>query len=126
MQPIQVPFLSPEYFTLIDAHPELASAFALGQEVIALSGGIAYQVVPSGTPVQTPILPTAVVTGPALPTPIAAQRLTITPLPGSGATTLPIPTVTSSAPAANSPCLAGILPCALLFFLWMIFRVRRN
>ena len=46
MKTTPVEFLSPEYFTLVAAHPELADAFALGEQVIALSNGVAYEVVP--------------------------------------------------------------------------------
>ncbi len=45
MQARQVEFLSPEYFDLVSARPDLADAFALGDQVIALSQGIAYKVV---------------------------------------------------------------------------------
>ncbi|MBA3336594.1 MAG: VWA domain-containing protein, partial [Chloroflexia bacterium] len=46
MTPIEVPFASDEYFALLSSHPDLAAAFALGQGVIAISDGLAYQVVP--------------------------------------------------------------------------------
>ena len=47
MTPQAVKFASDEYFQLLEEHPELADSFALGQEVIAISGGQAYQVVPN-------------------------------------------------------------------------------
>ena len=46
MEPVQVEFASEEYFALLAEHPDLAEAFALGDHVIALSDGIAYEVVP--------------------------------------------------------------------------------
>jgi Ca-activated chloride channel homolog len=49
MQPLRVAFLSPDYFRLAESWPELAVAFALGREVIALAGGQAYQVVAEGS-----------------------------------------------------------------------------
>ena len=45
-EPVQVVFLSDEYFALLDEHPDLADAFALGDHVIAISDGVAYEVVP--------------------------------------------------------------------------------
>ncbi|HET9660197.1 MAG TPA: VIT domain-containing protein [Thermomicrobiales bacterium] len=44
MEPIQVEFASDEYFALLAEHPDLAVAFALGDHVIALSDGVAYEV----------------------------------------------------------------------------------
>jgi Ca-activated chloride channel family protein len=43
----KVPFLSEDYFNLVEVSTELATAFALGERVIAISGGIAYEVVGS-------------------------------------------------------------------------------
>ena len=48
MKTVQVAFLSDDYFKLSQADPELASAFALGSHVIAISGGTAYEVVEEG------------------------------------------------------------------------------
>jgi Ca-activated chloride channel family protein len=43
----KVPFLSEDYFHLVNASEEIALAFALGESVIVISGGIAYEVVDS-------------------------------------------------------------------------------
>ncbi len=54
---VRVPFLSEDYFTLVDASAELGAAFALGQQVIVSVGGVTYQVVDadeSGDPLQFP------------------------------------------------------------------------
>ena len=45
MSTIQVAFLSDDYFDLVAASSELAAAFALGERVIALADGDAYEVV---------------------------------------------------------------------------------
>jgi Ca-activated chloride channel family protein len=45
METIKVPFLSDDYFALADARRDLAAAFALGQRVIALADGEAYEIV---------------------------------------------------------------------------------
>ncbi len=45
MTPIIIPFASDEYFSLLSDHPELGSAFALGQDVIVVHGDTVYQTV---------------------------------------------------------------------------------
>lgn len=57
MQTTRVSFLSDDYFALSASRPNLAAAFALGTHVIALSDGIAYEVVDvneSSQPIQIP------------------------------------------------------------------------
>lgn len=57
MSTIKVPFLSDDYFDLASSRPTLADAFALGQRVIVLLDGKAYEVVGSGEvtpPVEIP------------------------------------------------------------------------
>ena len=49
MKTVQVAFLSDDYFRLSQLSPELRSAFALGSHVIALSDGIAYEIVDEGS-----------------------------------------------------------------------------
>ena len=44
METVRVEFASEEYFALLAEHPDLAVAFALGDHVIALSDGVAYEV----------------------------------------------------------------------------------
>jgi Ca-activated chloride channel family protein len=46
METTKVVFLSDDYFALLDEHSDLADAFALGDRVIAISDGVAYEVVP--------------------------------------------------------------------------------
>lgn len=48
MTPRAVIFLSDAYFALLTAQPELARYFALGEQVIVVLGGVAYQVTPAG------------------------------------------------------------------------------
>jgi Ca-activated chloride channel family protein len=45
MTTLRVPYLSEMYFDLLEARPDLGPAFALGNRVIALSAGQAYEVV---------------------------------------------------------------------------------
>jgi Ca-activated chloride channel family protein len=97
--PVKVAFLSEDYFALLQARPELAGAFALGPQVIALAGGTAYQVVDenqSVPPLQIPATPEPQVKPTSSP---AGQ-----------------PTPSGDHPAGDSParnglnCLGGLLP----------------
>jgi Ca-activated chloride channel family protein len=72
MKTVPVEFLSADYFALVADHPELANAFALGEQVIAISGGDAYEVVPG----KTTLLPVNITPTPTIFTgPIATQEL---------------------------------------------------
>lgn len=57
MTTMRVSFLSEDYFALATARPELAAAFALGQRVIALADGVAYEVVGTDAPADSISLP---------------------------------------------------------------------
>ena len=52
METVEVSFLSNDYFSLANSRPNLAEAFALGMKVIAISDGIAYEVVEEGVSVD--------------------------------------------------------------------------
>jgi len=123
MKPIQVPFLSEEYFALAQARPELAAAFALGEKVIAISDGKAYQVVEEGAPVEPVSVP---------PTSTPAQITEGAPISteeAPAATESVAPAVSPSAPEtglpkapAQLPCIGGLLPLVLLPFGLFIWR----
>jgi Ca-activated chloride channel homolog len=55
MVPVEVPFLSEEYFTLAQSRPDLAAALALGERVIVVADGKVYRVTAehAGTMVQS-------------------------------------------------------------------------
>lgn len=57
MKPIQVEFLSPDYFKLAQSSPEIGAALALGERVIVVTGATAYEVVSQGTPTGPVTLP---------------------------------------------------------------------
>ncbi len=44
METVKVQFASDDYFALLDRYPDLADAFALGDRVIAISHGVAFEV----------------------------------------------------------------------------------
>jgi len=57
MTTLRVPFLSADYFTLANSRSELGDAFALGQDVIIVVEGVAYEVVGAedqGDPIVLP------------------------------------------------------------------------
>ncbi|OGN90184.1 MAG: hypothetical protein A2Y88_09420 [Chloroflexi bacterium RBG_13_48_10] len=105
-QTMKIDFLSQDYFNLVAAHPELADAFALGERVIALSKGIAYEVLASDAPAQN-------VSVTPMPTPNRSDEPLITP------TQIP----TEDTPKQSSGiCSAGFLPVLLVPFLMMFVR----
>ena len=85
MQPIQVSFLSTDYFKLVASRSELASAFALGENVIVVVDGKAYKVVPDNTTVPPVVIPP---TQPA-PTTVVVLPGQNTPTPGPSVTVIP-------------------------------------
>jgi Ca-activated chloride channel family protein len=105
-----IDFLSQGYFDLVAAHPELADAFALGEQVIALSDGMAYEVLP-GEIIAQPVNPTAT------PTPISSDTPIITPTQ--------TPTQDTPKPSTG-PCAAGVLPIAFIpLFVLLVKKPRR-
>jgi Ca-activated chloride channel family protein len=106
-----VAFLSPNYFALLQARPELAPAFALGGRVIAFADGMVYEVVPSDTAVEPLEVP---------PTP---ELIAGTALPTVNPTPTPAPTV-PPAPGSVPGCLGGLLPLAIIPL--GIFQFRRR
>lgn len=104
MTATRVAFLSKDYFDLIAARPELATAFALGPRVIAIADGRVYEVVPADTAVPAVEIP-------ATPTATAPAS---TPLPE-----VPTAPAQPDGPTANrssplGPCAAGLLPLLML------------
>ena len=78
MQTVQIAFLSDDYFALVAADPQLGAAFALGPSVIALSNGIAYQVVAADSAV-----PALEISEPQDPQISAEPEPTGTPIPAA-------------------------------------------
>jgi Ca-activated chloride channel family protein len=113
MQTVEVVFLSDEYFALAEARPELASAFALGQAVIALSDGLAYEVVLAGTDIPPTESPATGMPRPTQST--LLSTLTSTPIPSKIATS-PVGKTLPPTPVAPGPrtCTAGLLAIILL------------
>ncbi len=109
MKPVEVAFLSDDYFALADSRPELAAAFALGSSVIAIADGRAYQVIPAGEtppPVEIPATRAPATSHPAAP------NAGLPTSPEADRPTAP-PAETTSRPATGTyPCAAALLPLA--------------
>ena len=86
MTTTKVPFLSEDYFALTNARPDLGDAFAIGSRVIAIAGGMAYEVIgaeETGDPVTLP--PTIESQEvPDLPADVSPESPTSGPDQGSG------------------------------------------
>ena len=112
----KIGFLSKEYYDLLAARPDLASALALGSQVMVVVDGKTYQVVEEGSgPVS---LPEPVSTATAQP-----QAPTAAPLAKIDATATPAQAVPTQQPAPSTGCPGAFLPIALVAF-WMITRAR--
>ncbi len=111
MKTTPIEFLSTKYFDLVAAHPELADAFALGEAVIALSNGAAFEVVPGEMTPQAGI---------NTPTPASP---TVTP----GSPTRPSQTPTNIPPKKMSGvCGAGLIPFILLPLMVIVIKPKRK
>jgi Ca-activated chloride channel family protein len=118
---IKVPFLSEDYFALAKANPDLAAGFALGQRVISMYQGSAYEVVEqkkSSGQIDISSAPTPQ----SLPTyqPDNGTQESLTPI---GSTP-----VASDSPQQSNPlsCLGGLLPVVSLLSIGFIHLVRRK
>jgi Ca-activated chloride channel family protein len=106
MKTQKIDFLSSEYFELVVNHAELADAFALGEKVITLSNGVAYEVVPSESMTQP-------------------GNVTATPTPHNLDIPTIMPTKTPGQDEPNQPagvCKSGALPFILVPFLMVFMR----
>ena len=101
MSLIDLPFLSAAYQKLADSRPDLASALALGNKIILVADGKAYQVKMSEA-AETP-LPQAMDTT-AAPT----LGLTLTPVPQTPTTSQPAQSTPDSPACPNLALLVGI------------------
>jgi Ca-activated chloride channel family protein len=111
MQAEVVPFLSQAYFQLAQSRPDVGAALALGEKVIVVVDGKAYQVGPAGE-VQTPE------PGQATLTPVV-QHPTVAP--GIKPTQTVVERTQPGAKSANPACASVVLPLVAVF-LWIIFR----
>jgi Ca-activated chloride channel family protein len=116
MDTVKVAFLSDDYFALAAADLQLTGAFSLGERVIAISNGVAYEVVDANIP-----LPEIVVPEDEDPT------ITTDPAPTLAAVVPPKDVIeqTISEPKSTNkgsiwPCAAGMLPMAIIPILSLV------
>ena len=115
METVKVPFLSQDYFDLVEARADLAAGFALGPRVIALAEGTAYEVTEPGE--SSGKIEILVPTTPPAGIPDDTSISTETPMTATPAQHQPIP-------ESSSNCLGGMIPLALVSASWFILRRR--
>jgi Ca-activated chloride channel homolog len=119
-QTIRVAFLSDDYFALAQSRPDLAPILALGQQVIFLLDGQAYEVVISSASVPPLDLPPALTPVPGDPTSQPGQD-------NPASTPVPIKVEEPREPVPLSPaCFGVIIPFGLLFLVLSIVRPVRE
>jgi Ca-activated chloride channel family protein len=103
MRTVKIAFLSDDYFALAASRAELGAAFALGSRVLALSDGVAYEVVEDASLVTTPVsIPATRTPAPAEAqvTPQSPRAIAVEPTEQPSSTTTPgrgfLPTCTGS------------------------------
>jgi Ca-activated chloride channel family protein len=112
MKPIQVSFLSDDYFKLANSRADIGAALALGERVIALIDGKAYEIVVAGTQTAPLVLPPASTPAPATATPRAGQS--------DGSVDPENPSASDTPLKGMTLCSGALLP--IFFAEWMIRR----
>jgi Ca-activated chloride channel family protein len=127
METIKVQFLSKEYYELVRARPELAAGFSVGRRVVAMSEGVAYEVVSPAVmsdlsedqivkPGDVHSSPTS---DPINPTPLEVE---VTPLSPTG-----MPQSDPDLKPGLVPCSSGLLPLVVSpLFVFILIRRRRT
>lgn len=116
MQTQKVPFLSDEYFKLAELRSDIASGFALGERVIVLSDGVAYEVVESMEISDDIILPATIT-----PTPKNTKYGSTQPANDLPATEIPTIVPTKKPTSGLMPCAGGLLPIVFISLFGIIF-----
>jgi hypothetical protein len=132
MQTEEITFLSDEYFELARENADLATAFALGENVIALSGETIYEVVPGEPDQETQI--DVVITSTPMPTePHPTEIVEIENGASSQPGTVITEAMTTQEETQTSPSnIVRLLPWLALAILgigtgsWLLIRSRKN
>jgi Ca-activated chloride channel homolog len=120
MQTVKVGFLSDDYFRLASSRPELGAALALGTRVIALSDGVAYEVVEDTSVVTTSVVIPATRTPAPTAAPVTPRSPRATPVPP---TEQPAKTMTPA--PGKVPCASSLIPLAVVLP-GLFFALRRK
>ena len=117
MQTVRVPFLSDDYFALAQSMPELGAAFGLGERVIAIANGNAYEIVGADEQAPPIVLPPIPQTAPTqeqpAATPIAVSQAD-TPVSPTEVPSTPIAPKTEPSTPKPGVCGAGLLPLGMV------------
>jgi Ca-activated chloride channel family protein len=125
MKPQQVAFLSPDYFALAQSRPDVGAALAIGDLIIVVVDGKAYEVTAEGSPSGPVDLPVTL-TPTAAVTPATPLTGTTTPVPVAQVQNTPVPQAPAPASGnSSSPlCPAAALPVIGLLGTWLFFKAR--
>jgi Ca-activated chloride channel homolog len=116
----KVAFLSDDYFSLVTARQNLAAAFALGSQVIAISDGIAYEIISADQIGDSIDIPSDLDSSPP---PVVSTENTNEEIDSSNDPELTTQTEIDEPEARrNNPCLGGLLPLILVPFGIFAFR----
>jgi Ca-activated chloride channel family protein len=123
MKAQQVAFLSPDYFALAQSRPDVGAALAIGDMIIVVVDGKAYEITAAGTPTGPVDLPATLIPTVAV-TPSAPVTGTPTPAPVAQVqnTPVPQPPAPASGNSSNPMCPAGALPVIGLVGVWEFFK----
>jgi Ca-activated chloride channel family protein len=114
MQVEKLAFLSPDYYQLLSARPDLGAALALGQQVLVVVEGVAYQVVPEDQASGPIDLPPTVATQPAPVNTPTSQTATRQPDAATETPARPKPAPTGQPGLCFSPLAVVFLPVAVI------------
>lgn len=117
MKPRQISFLSPDYFVLAQSRPDIAAALSLGERVIVLIDGIAYQIVEEGVPAGEVELPEAVSQPTTSP---VFQSIAPSAIPSP----TPVPAKTSQEPNTGTTSFRGLC-LGSAFVIGLVVLIRR-
>jgi Ca-activated chloride channel family protein len=138
MQTIKVGFLTDDYFKLSQSRPDIGAAFALGEQVIVLSDGIAYEVVEANanlSPIEVPPTYTAKPDKPVVDvTPVVVTSAAATPIAAASTLDVPAPTPTpvsgdepdDPSSRQSGPCASAMLPLGVVAMGLFVRRRHRN
>ncbi len=116
MKPAPIPFLSTEYFALADSRADVAAALALGQKVVVVVDGNAYEIIDSGEPARPVEMSATLTPTPAPEYPVQPQQVETTPTA----------TAADEEPVAESPVLCTAIALPLLLFVFLASASKRK
>jgi len=128
MQTVKVAFLSDDYFKLAQSRPDIGAAFALGEQVIVLSEGIAYEVVEASASTAHIDVPPTFTPAPENHVAAATPNAATTTVAGAAPTATPVSSDQPDNPSTpqSGPCAAAMLPLGVVAIGLFARRRQRN